>query len=372
MYVMIAPPAVGPASVARPATPPQMPNAAPRRSGGNIDVMMASVCGVSSAPPVPWRMRAAISCSEFCASPQSAEAMVKINSPVANRLRWPNRSPNRPAVISSTVYTSRYALMTQRIWSSVALSPVLIAGIATFTIVVSSRIMKKPVVKTSKTSQGLVRACAMSPPQPLMAGIDSDLPLQLSVIDFFCDLAHPIAFRPDHRDLVLELDQHQSRVAAGQQLIEDVGKLCDHRLKGLCALLEKLRGGGGFQVVHEHEPRGEVGVLPARLCDDLGHDLQEDGASRVGEAVDRALGPVPFLFLLGRHDPSVPLERVHGVIERAEVQADELVVMALAHRRRELVRMHRPLAQQLEDGKAERRDIDGYFGCHIPNGILPR
>src|SRR5260370_25330652 len=112
--------------------------------------------------------------------------------------------------------------MTKRIWSSVALSPVLIAGIATFTIVVSSRIMKKPVVKTTKTSQGLVRACAMLPPQPFMAGIDSDLPLQLSIVDFRCDLAHPVALRRDHRDLVLELDQRQACVTAGQQLIEDV------------------------------------------------------------------------------------------------------------------------------------------------------
>ena len=43
MYVIRAPPMVGPATVARPATPPQMPKAAPRRSGGKIEVRIASV-----------------------------------------------------------------------------------------------------------------------------------------------------------------------------------------------------------------------------------------------------------------------------------------------------------------------------------------
>ena len=45
--VTSSPPSVGPAIVATPATAPQMPNAAPRRSGGNTVVMIASVCGIS-------------------------------------------------------------------------------------------------------------------------------------------------------------------------------------------------------------------------------------------------------------------------------------------------------------------------------------
>ena len=48
------------------------------------------------------------------------------------------------------------------------------AGIATLTIVVSSMIMKKPVVKTSSTSHGLVRASAIPNSQPATVGIDSD------------------------------------------------------------------------------------------------------------------------------------------------------------------------------------------------------
>src|SRR5919204_3993035 len=66
-----------------------------------------------------------------------------------------------------------YALTTHRIWSSVVFSPVLIDGMATFTIVVSSMIMKKPVVRTRSTSHGLVRAWAMPNPQLLVVRIDS-------------------------------------------------------------------------------------------------------------------------------------------------------------------------------------------------------
>src|SRR5437762_13478117 len=94
----------------------------------------------------------------------------------------------------STAYTSTYAFSTHRIWSSVVLSPVLIAGIATLTIVVSSMIMKNPEVRTSRTSQGLVRARAMSPPQPNQVGIASDLPLQLSVVDLSLDVDDPPTF----------------------------------------------------------------------------------------------------------------------------------------------------------------------------------
>src|SRR3954468_2997915 len=110
----------------------------------------------------------------------------------------------------STAYTSTYALSTHRIWSSVVWSPVLIAGIATLTIVVSSMIMKNPEVKTSRTSHGLVRARAMSPPQSNKVSVGSDLPLQLSVVDLFPEVEHPPALGFEHRDLVLELNECQA------------------------------------------------------------------------------------------------------------------------------------------------------------------
>ena len=51
--VTSSPPRVGPAMVATPATAPQTPNAAPRRSGGKVFVMMVRVWGISMAAPRP-------------------------------------------------------------------------------------------------------------------------------------------------------------------------------------------------------------------------------------------------------------------------------------------------------------------------------
>jgi hypothetical protein len=99
------PPMVGPAMVARPATPPQMPMAAPRRVAGKAAMMTAIVCGSSSAEPRPWTARAAISSVAVWARPQVAEATVKTATPAMNRFRRPRRSPSRPAVIISTAST---------------------------------------------------------------------------------------------------------------------------------------------------------------------------------------------------------------------------------------------------------------------------
>ena len=100
------PPRVGPAIVARPATAPQMPNAAPRRSGGNVIVTMASVCGISMAAPRPWTARKPISQPTPGANPQAAEAAVNTAIPATNMVRGPIRSPSRPAVITRTASTS--------------------------------------------------------------------------------------------------------------------------------------------------------------------------------------------------------------------------------------------------------------------------
>ena len=51
--VTSSPPRVGPAMVATPATAPQTPNAAPRRSAGKVFVMIVRVCGISMAAPRP-------------------------------------------------------------------------------------------------------------------------------------------------------------------------------------------------------------------------------------------------------------------------------------------------------------------------------
>ncbi len=100
------PPSVGPAIVATPATAPQIPNAAPRRSGGKTIVSSASVCGISSAAPAPCTARNAISQPTVGEKPHAADASVNRATPMMNMFRWPRRSPSRPQVISSTASTS--------------------------------------------------------------------------------------------------------------------------------------------------------------------------------------------------------------------------------------------------------------------------
>ena len=75
------PPRIGPTRVATPAVAPQIPIAAPRRSGGKIRVMTAMVWGVMSAAPKPWNTRATISISTSPESPHQREAKVNTTSP---------------------------------------------------------------------------------------------------------------------------------------------------------------------------------------------------------------------------------------------------------------------------------------------------
>ncbi len=103
--VTSSPPRVGPAMVATPATAPHTPNAAPRRSAGNVLVMMVSVCGISMAAPSPWTARNPISQPALGARPHAAEATVNTAMPIANMIRGPIRSPSRPAVMTSTAST---------------------------------------------------------------------------------------------------------------------------------------------------------------------------------------------------------------------------------------------------------------------------
>ncbi|SLH57533.1 Uncharacterised protein [Mycobacteroides abscessus subsp. abscessus] len=75
------PPRIGPTRVARPATPPQSPIAAPRLSGGKVRVITAIVCGVISAAPRPCTARAAISISMLFDMPHHSEAAVNTARP---------------------------------------------------------------------------------------------------------------------------------------------------------------------------------------------------------------------------------------------------------------------------------------------------
>src|SRR5213593_335275 len=210
----------------------------------------------------------------------------------------------------------------------------------------------------------------MSPPQPFSVGVDSDLPLQLSFADLFLEVRHPPALGVEHRDLVLELDQRQPAHTFGANLGQDRSELLARRLQRRRACFQLLDRLAPTEVVHEHEPGREVRVLPARAGEDVAKGARQHIAAGVVEAVDRPLRPPSLLLPLGGYDPPASLQGVDGVVEGAEVQADELVLVAVAHRCRELVGMHGPLVQERKDRQAKARDLRHRL-AHIPYGVYP-
>jgi hypothetical protein len=63
----------------------------------NIVTMIPRITLDVSAPPVPWRKRAATSVPCDCATPQSSDAKVNSAMPIRKIRRRPTRSPTRPA-----------------------------------------------------------------------------------------------------------------------------------------------------------------------------------------------------------------------------------------------------------------------------------
>ena len=83
--------------------PAQAPSATPRRAAGTEAERIVSVNGITIAPPSPCAARAA---SRAPIEGASAEAAVKIATPIANIRRRPNRSPRAAPVRSSTAKVS--------------------------------------------------------------------------------------------------------------------------------------------------------------------------------------------------------------------------------------------------------------------------
>ena len=94
--------------------------------------------GVSAAAPAPWTARAATSGAGPGARAQASDAIPNTASPVANRRRWPSRSPARPATISRPPNASVYALRTHCRPDAENPSDRWISGRAIATIVTSS------------------------------------------------------------------------------------------------------------------------------------------------------------------------------------------------------------------------------------------
>src|SRR5260370_14959267 len=208
----------------------------------------------------------------------------------------------------------------------------------------------------------------MASPQHFMPGTNSGLPLQRAFCDLAFELPDPFALGIEHRDLVLQLDESQSRHARCAQVTHHPVQLLCLGAEGNDALAEELCRLPGREVMHEHEPRGEVGVVAGWLRQDRADDFYEQLAAGLSQLVDGSFRPPALLLALDRDDQAVALENLDRVVQRAEVQPDELVVMALAHRRGELVRMHGPFIEEFEDGESEWRDARCKLR-HIPDGI---
>jgi hypothetical protein len=61
----------------------------PRFSSEKEALMIAREPGIISAPPIPWTVRAAMSCPELGASPHHTEATVKRATPTMKTRRRP-------------------------------------------------------------------------------------------------------------------------------------------------------------------------------------------------------------------------------------------------------------------------------------------
>ena len=106
--------------------------------------MIESVAGFISAAPMPCTARAPIRKPALGASPQASDASVKTTSPTMNIFRRPNMSPSLPPVISNAANVNAYAVTIHSSDEIDMCRLCSIAGSATFTIVLSSMIMKRP------------------------------------------------------------------------------------------------------------------------------------------------------------------------------------------------------------------------------------
>ena len=101
------PPMNGPMAALVETSMSNSPNAAPRRSGGDIPRTSATEVVETSAPLTAWRTRASAKSSKDRAAAASSEAIANASTPTRKTRRWPNRSPRLPLAGSATVTAPR-------------------------------------------------------------------------------------------------------------------------------------------------------------------------------------------------------------------------------------------------------------------------
>src|SRR5580693_1048717 len=90
------PPSTGPMAAVIAVNPDHVPIARPRSFSEKLALIRARLPGTNSAPPIPWRPLATMSCRMLGASPHQAEAAEKRTTPTAKILRRPYWSPRDP------------------------------------------------------------------------------------------------------------------------------------------------------------------------------------------------------------------------------------------------------------------------------------
>jgi hypothetical protein len=147
------PDSTGPSTAARPITGPKAANALAISSGGKQALIMASPCGIITAPNPPCSTRNAIIEAGSHASPHSSEATVNPAAPITNIRRRPIRSPRRPLTTSPTASARVYAAISHcRVEADPPISARM-CGPAMVTTVASSRSITAAASTSASTCQ---------------------------------------------------------------------------------------------------------------------------------------------------------------------------------------------------------------------------
>jgi hypothetical protein len=123
-----------------------------RSSGGKTRYSIAMPTGASMPPPTPWRIRNSTSSVMLAASPQSAEASVKITMAPSRTRFPPSRSPSHPEAGMNTARLTRKEMETALTAVGATWKVRPMVGRATFTMVVSMIDMNMAATKTVPTA----------------------------------------------------------------------------------------------------------------------------------------------------------------------------------------------------------------------------
>ena len=155
------PPSTGPRAMDRPNTPSQTPIARARSAGPvKVLVMMPNAAGLSIEPPIPCRIRKAISQPRPGARLHSHEPRMNMDRPTWKIVRRPIRSASAPENISRAASVMVYAATTHCRPATPACRSRPMDGSPTITIVLSSPTMNRLRQQTARMRVRRARTAA--------------------------------------------------------------------------------------------------------------------------------------------------------------------------------------------------------------------